>query len=412
MGKSSKKRTRTDEDVADVDAAAKPLVKKSKLETSNDPGADVAEKAKSKSKDKKDKKKKKEKKSKSESTTEDAANGVAPEAGSKEETEPPAEAPVNGSSATDEKATKKQKKKDKKKKNKSKDADANNNEDDEHAADDAEAGHDNANPNSIPLNGNNHHEGKQPRFICFIGNLPYTATAEAVRKHFASLEPTSVRLLTQRDDPSKSRGIAFVEFDRYDRMKTCLAKFHHTEFDDGISPKRRINVELTYVFFIFSSPCSRMPLSYQERPMLTYNATHIYSAGGGGKTPSRIEKIKQKNAKLNEERAARMKREEEEKAKKEKQQAAASSSSAGNTAEPEKTQEQRDEEDIHPSRRGIVPYKEGQAQAQQQEQQQWNDAGVHPSRKGNFKGGNNKFGGNKRFGGNHNKFGGKKKQWK
>ncbi|KAL2122040.1 hypothetical protein VTJ04DRAFT_2495 [Mycothermus thermophilus] len=383
MGKSSKKRTRTDEDVADVDAAAKPLVKKSKLETSNDPGADVAEKVKSKSKDKKDKKKKKkEKKSKSESTTEDAANGVAPEAGSKEETEPPAEAPVNGSSATDDKAAKKQKKKDKKKKNKSKDADANNNEDDEHAADDAEAGNDNANPNSIPLNGNNHHEGKQPRFICFIGNLPYTATAEAVRKHFASLEPTSVRLLTQRDDPSKSRGIAFVEFDRYDRMKTCLAKFHHTEFDDGISPKRRINVELT--------------------------------AGGGGKTPSRIEKIKQKNAKLNEERAARMKREEEEKAKKEKQQAAASSSSssAGNTAEPEKTQEQRDEEDIHPSRRGIVPYKEGQAQAQQQEQQQWNDAAVHPSRKGNFKGGNNKFGGNKRFGGNHNKFGGKKKQWK
>lgn len=94
---------------------------------------------------------------------------------------------------------------------------------------------------------------KQTRFICFVGNLPYTATAASVQAHFASLQPASVRLLTQRDNPSKSRGIAFVEFDRYDHMKTCLEKFHHTEFDDGMSPARRINVELTYVFLSISS---------------------------------------------------------------------------------------------------------------------------------------------------------------
>jgi nucleolar protein 6 len=56
-----------------------------------------------------------------------------------------------------------------------------------------------------------------------------------------------VRLLTQRDNPTKSRGIAFVEFGRYDHMKTCLEKFHHTEFSDGKSAARKINVELTYV---------------------------------------------------------------------------------------------------------------------------------------------------------------------
>ena len=88
-------------------------------------------------------------------------------------------------------------------------------------------------------------KGKQTRFICFIGNLPYTATADAVRAHFATIHPTNVRLLTQREDPTRSRGIAFVEFGRYDHMKTCLEKFHHTEFDDGLSPARKINVELT-----------------------------------------------------------------------------------------------------------------------------------------------------------------------
>ncbi|KAK0656463.1 hypothetical protein B0T16DRAFT_310868, partial [Cercophora newfieldiana] len=120
---------------------------------------------------------------------------------------------------------------------------------------------------------------KAHRFICFVGNLPFTATAESVKEHFASVQPISVRLLTERDNLSKSRGIAFVEFAGYDTMKTCLEKFHHTEFNDGKSAPRKINVELT--------------------------------AGGGGKTPARQEKIATKNKKLNERRHNRIAKEEE-----------------------------------------------------------------------------------------------------
>ena len=77
------------------------------------------------------------------------------------------------------------------------------------------------------------------------GNLPFSATTASVTKHFASVQPKSVRHLTQKDNPLRSKGIAFVEFENYDRMKTCLKLLHHSNFDDGISPPRKINVELT-----------------------------------------------------------------------------------------------------------------------------------------------------------------------
>lgn len=62
-----------------------------------------------------------------------------------------------------------------------------------------------------------------------------------------SVQPKDVRLLTEKDKPTKSRGIAFIEFEGYDTMKTCLKLMHHSEFDDGNSAPRKINVELTYV---------------------------------------------------------------------------------------------------------------------------------------------------------------------
>jgi nucleolar protein 6 len=77
------------------------------------------------------------------------------------------------------------------------------------------------------------------------GNLPYTATKTAVESHLASVEPTAVRLMTMKDDPSRCKGFAFVEFARYDKMELCLTKFHHSIFNDGISDARKINVELT-----------------------------------------------------------------------------------------------------------------------------------------------------------------------
>ncbi|KAL2149886.1 hypothetical protein VTH82DRAFT_7562 [Thermothelomyces myriococcoides] len=333
MGKSSKKRERTGEDVADTSSDAKPAVKKSKLDSNgnaevtkknpkvketrpensvSDEVSELKKEKKEKKKDKKEKKAKKEKKTKEgEGKSNDAdsaaskSNELAPaqDAISEPEPEPEAKEPVNGVESGDGKVKKKNKKSKKDKRATTEDAQPT-------TTSNGDSNNSNSNSNS-----NSNHSGKHTRFICFVGNLPYTATADSVRAHFATLQPTSVRLLTRRDDPTKSRGIAFVEFGSYDRMKTCLQKFHHTQFDDGKSPPRRINVELT--------------------------------AGGGGKTAARLEKIKQKNAKLNEERAQRMKKEKEEAAKHEK---------AATATADEKTQEQREEEAIHPSRRGRVPY--------------------------------------------------------
>lgn len=133
------------------------------------------------------------------------------------------------------------------------------------------------------------------------GNLPYTANSETVSAHFAKIKPKSVRHLTKKGE-NKSKGFAFLEFEAYDRMRTCLKLYHHSMFDDGKSAPRRINVELTYV-------CS--PFHSHFRSVANYAS---YSAGGGGaKSDNRREKLKQKNQKLNEERKRRAI--EEEKAK-------------------------------------------------------------------------------------------------
>lgn len=67
------------------------------------------------------------------------------------------------------------------------------------------------------------------------------------------MKPKSVRHLTQKDNPTKSKGFAFVEFEGYDHMKTCLKLFHHSMFDDGLSAPRKINAELTYVPLMHTS---------------------------------------------------------------------------------------------------------------------------------------------------------------
>ncbi|EXJ81241.1 hypothetical protein A1O3_07531 [Capronia epimyces CBS 606.96] len=126
------------------------------------------------------------------------------------------------------------------------------------------------------------------RFIVFVGNLPFNATASQVRDHFSKLAPSSVRLSTDKAT-GKSKGFAFLEFDAYDKMKTCLKLYHHSLFDPegkanvgksgekaagGKTKGRKINVELT-------------------------------AGGGGKKSQERMSKIKGKNDKLNEERKRR-----------------------------------------------------------------------------------------------------------
>ncbi|EMC98374.1 hypothetical protein BAUCODRAFT_121246 [Baudoinia panamericana UAMH 10762] len=131
------------------------------------------------------------------------------------------------------------------------------------------------------------------RFILFVGNLPFNTTDATLQAYFKKLAPFNLR---HRTDPQtkKSKGFAFLEFENYDRMETCLKLYHHGMFDPedyvaGIGKSqakgkkksgRRINVELT--------------------------------AGGGGKAGARMEKIKAKNVKLEEERKRRLEMEKDE----------------------------------------------------------------------------------------------------
>ncbi|KAK9496259.1 hypothetical protein V1508DRAFT_408138 [Lipomyces doorenjongii] len=105
-----------------------------------------------------------------------------------------------------------------------------------------------------------------PRFILFIGNLPYTATQTALQTHLTASKPDIIRIPTEKNT-QKAKGFAFAEFTGQDaskRVNACL-RLHHTEFEG-----RRINVELT--------------------------------AGGGGSGTSRKQKLKQKNERLEAER--------------------------------------------------------------------------------------------------------------
>ncbi|KAL7947803.1 hypothetical protein V8C42DRAFT_315650 [Trichoderma barbatum] len=148
---------------------------------------------------------------------------------------------------------------------------------------------------------------KAGRNIVFVGNLPYSATAASITAHFATLKPIAVRCLTKKEDPKACRGIAFVEFATSTHQRTCLDKFHHSMFEDGISPARKINIELT--------------------------------AGGGGKSQGRQEKIMEKNKKLDENRTKRI---EKEKTTKEENQANGKSNASSRM-------------DIHPSRLARLP---------------------------------------------------------
>ncbi|KAK6522107.1 hypothetical protein TWF281_002674 [Arthrobotrys megalospora] len=167
--------------------------------------------------------------------------------------------------------------------------------------------------------------GKDHRFIVFVGNLPYTTTQATLTAHLSAVKPTGVRIATykagekpkgrsykpkkptsegEREPEQICKGYAFVEFPDAGRMKSCLNLFHHSEFEG-----RKINVELT--------------------------------AGGGGKSNDRKERVRAKNESLNEERK---KRYEEEKKKKIER---------GEKVEEEKAEEEVDD-GIHPSRRRRV----------------------------------------------------------
>ncbi|CRK23536.1 hypothetical protein BN1708_013707, partial [Verticillium longisporum] len=112
-------------------------------------------------------------------------------------------------------------------------------------------------------------KGKAGRHIVFVGNLPYTATDKTIYQHFAHLKPSSVRCLTKDRVENTCRGFAFVEFSNSTHMRTCLDKMHHTLFDDGLSPARKINVQLTLVKDALEVPLrERRALEVLVRPDL------------------------------------------------------------------------------------------------------------------------------------------------
>ncbi|KAG8690943.1 hypothetical protein FRC11_007954 [Ceratobasidium sp. 423] len=117
-------------------------------------------------------------------------------------------------------------------------------------------------------------DGKLKRFILFVGNLPYTISKEQILEHFSECNPApTIRLLTPKPrsgkpqtavQAAKSKGCAFLEFSSHSTMQMAIRK-HHSELAG-----RRINVELT--------------------------------AGGGGNSDQRKEKLRTRNQTLNEQR--------------------------------------------------------------------------------------------------------------
>ncbi|SCV05271.1 LANO_0H03818g1_1 [Lachancea nothofagi CBS 11611] len=108
---------------------------------------------------------------------------------------------------------------------------------------------------------------KGNRFLIFVGNLPKGTTDVELKAHFKSSSPDEIRV---RPD----KNIAFLEFDAdkdqkniQSRMDVALLQ-HKTEMSG-----RKINVELT--------------------------------VGGGGNSEARLEKLKNKNLKMDDERRVR-----------------------------------------------------------------------------------------------------------
>ena len=65
-----------------------------------------------------------------------------------------------------------------------------------------------------------------------LGNLPYSATEEALRKHFAKAKPIGVRLRTDKST-GRCKGFAFLEFADRNAQQSCLLNYHHSRFWDS-----------------------------------------------------------------------------------------------------------------------------------------------------------------------------------
>lgn len=151
------------------------------------------------------------------------------------------------------------------------------------------------------------------RFIVFVGNLPYATTDESLRTHFASLQPFTLR---HRTDPKtkKSKGFAFLEFENFDRMKTCLKLYHHSYFDPESPEKSKLAGQGEDETQLDQGFRARGKKHKEKGRKINVELT----AGGGGGGGERMEKIRVKNVRLEEQRQRRKEAERKEKVRKEK----------------------------------------------------------------------------------------------
>lgn len=176
-------------------------------------------------------------------------------------------------------------------------------------------------------------QAQQHRFILFIGNLPFTSTPEAIKYHFRALEPFSVRFLTDKKT-KKFRGTAFIEFQNYDKMKTCLKLYHHSLFDPDAHLSAEADSEEKGPKDSGGNKSGKKSGSSLESTIVAPPKDHreqwqkpradktrrinveLTAGGGGGKSTARRQKIQTKNAKLAEERERFAKKEAEDREKK------------------------------------------------------------------------------------------------
>ncbi|OMJ65480.1 hypothetical protein SteCoe_38138 [Stentor coeruleus] len=96
------------------------------------------------------------------------------------------------------------------------------------------------------------------KFIAFVGNLPYETTEEELKEFFKGLGELEIRMRYSKE--GKSKGFCFVECKDNGQFQKLL-KMHHLKLNG-----RKINIEL--------------------------------SAGGGGNSKARKDKIIKKNEKI------------------------------------------------------------------------------------------------------------------
>lgn len=177
---------------------------------------------------------------------------------------------------------------------------------------------------------------QQHRFILFIGNLPFSTSNDAIIHHFRALQPFTVRHMTDKKT-KKSRGTAFIEFESYDKMKTCLKLYHHSLFDpdahlhagednetdpthqdDDKASKRKKKPSTTTTSNDPTPPTKDTKPQWQKSKTDKTRRINVEltAGGGGGKSADRRKKIQAKNAKLADERGRFQRKEAEEREKK------------------------------------------------------------------------------------------------